>query len=241
MDDTRALVDSWDDLPSAFPYSEKFITTFEAFKITKCELFQNFGLSIAAVGVIVFFIIASPVTALLVTLNVACCLIGILGFMHAFGIVIDSVSVINIVLVVGLSVDYSAREAHCFMVKPGDNKNERALEALADIGAAVLSGAISTFFAVVVLLFFSSCVFGVSSKQFALTVALGVTHGLILVLPVLLSLFGPKPFSSAEKPGDGADKPMAVTSHSPEDEGSSEGQKQKAEIDDKQKEDVDEA
>jgi Niemann-Pick C1 protein len=146
---------------------------------------------------------------------------------------LDSVSVINIVLAVGLSVDYSAHEAHCFMVKPGYNKNERALEALADLGAAVLSGAISTFLAVVVFLF-SSCVFRVSSKEFTLIVALGVTDGLIL-LPFLLSLFGPKPFSSAEKPADGAEKPMTVTSHSPEDDGSSEGQKQKAEIDDKQK------
>jgi Niemann-Pick C1 protein len=239
MDDTRALVDSWDDLPSAFPYSEKFVSI-EGFKIIKRELFQNVGLSIVAVGVIVFLTIASPVTAILVTLNVAFCIIEILGFMHAFGIVIDSVSVINIVLAVGLSVDYSAHVAHCFMVKPGDNKNERALEALADIGAAVLSGAISTFLAVVVLLFSSSYVFEVLSKQFALTVVLGVTHGLIL-LPVLLSLVGPKPFSSAEKPGDSADKPITATSRSPEDEGNSEGQKEKVEIDDQRKEDVDEA
>jgi len=84
------------------------------------------------------------------------------------------------------------------MTKGGEDRNQRAIEALADIGAAVLSGATSTFLAVVVLLFSSSYVFAVLSRQFALTVALGITHGLIL-LPVLLSLFGPKPFSSAEK------------------------------------------
>ena len=71
--------------------------------------------------------------------------------MYAVGIVIDSVSVINIVLAVGLSVDYSAHVGHCFMVKAGSNKNKRATEALADSGAAVLSGATSTFLAVVVL------------------------------------------------------------------------------------------
>lgn len=67
------------------------------------------------------------------------------------------------------------------MTKPGGDKNQRAIEALADIGAAVLNGAISTFLAVVVLLFSSSYVFEVLSKQFALTVALGVAHGLILL------------------------------------------------------------
>lgn len=115
------------------------------------------------------------------------------------------------------------------MTKTGDDKNQRATEALADIGAAVLNGAISTFLAVVVLLFSSSYVFKILSRQFALTVALGITHGLILLrkyihvscidLPpsttiplwpfhsfilaaVLLSLLGPKAFSSAGKEVD---------------------------------------
>lgn len=69
------------------------------------------------------------------------------------------------------------------------------------MGAAVLCGAISTFLAVAVLLNSKSYVFDILSKQFALTVVLGVSHGLIL-LPVMLSLFGPKPFATAESIGD---------------------------------------
>merc|ERR1712127_401016 len=84
--------------------------------------------------------------------------------------------------------------------KGGNCKDARATEALADIGASVLNGATSTFLAVVVLLFSSSYVFQTLSIQFALTVVLGVSHGLIL-LPVMLSLVGPKPFLSAEKIG----------------------------------------
>ena len=132
-------------------------------------------------------------------MNVALCILEILGFMYALGLVIDSVSVINIVLAVGLSVDYSAHIGHCFMVKGGNSKDDRATEALADIGASVLNGALSTFLAVAVLLFSKSYVFKTLSIQFALTVGLGVMHGLIL-LPVLLSLLGPRPFSSAEEP-----------------------------------------
>jgi len=204
MDATRALVESWDDTTSTrFPYSEKFLEI-EGFKIIKKELFLNVGLAIISVGVIVLFTIASPITAILVTLNVAACIIEILGCMMIAGIVIDSVSVINIVLAVGLSVDYSAHVGHCFMMKGGTDRNARALEALADIGSAVLSGAISTFLAVVVLLFSSSYVFVVLSKQFALTVVLGVIHGLVF-LPVMLSLVGPKAFSSAEPPKGGSE------------------------------------
>merc|ERR1712232_1107558 len=115
------------------------------------------------------------------------------GFMYMLGVSIDNVSVINIVLAIGLSVDYSAHVGHCFMTKGGTDRNNRALESLADIGAAVLNGATSTFLAVVVLFFSSSYVFSVLSKQFALTVCLGSLHGLVL-LPVLLSLLGPDPF-----------------------------------------------
>jgi Niemann-Pick C1 protein len=63
-------------------------------------------------------------TAILITLNVAFCIIEILGFMFAFGIVIDSVSVINIVLAVGLSVDYSAHIGHCFQTKGASTKTD---------------------------------------------------------------------------------------------------------------------
>lgn len=68
-----------------------------------------------------------------------------------------------------------------------------------DIGASVLNGALSTFLAVAVLLFSTSYVFKTLATQFALTVGLGVLHGLVL-LPVLLSLLGPAPFASAEPP-----------------------------------------
>jgi len=215
MDKTRELVESWrsNDFPITvvFPYSEQFISI-EGFKVIRRELFVNVGLSIVAVALIVFTTVASAVMALLITMSVAFCLVEILGFMYLLGIAIDSVSVINIVLAVGLSVDYSAHVGHCFMTKGGNDKNRRALEALADIGAAVLNGATSTFLAVVVLLFSSSYVFTTLSKQFALTVGLGVLHGLVL-LPVLLSLFGPKPFASAKDDYISAKDTTLETSH----------------------------
>jgi Niemann-Pick C1 protein len=208
MDATRTLIDSWTDLQPAYPYSSKF-TTIEGFKVIQSEMFRNVGWAIGAVAIIVFVTVASPVTAFLITLNVAFCLTEILGFMWALGFAIDSVTVINLVLAVGLSVDYSAHIGHTFMVKGGRSTDRRALEALADMGAAVLAGGMSTFLAVVVLLFSKSYVFFVLSRQFCLTVVLGLAHGLFL-LPVLLSLFGPKPFSSAEQPTDDEDDKLAA-------------------------------
>jgi Patched family len=189
---------------------------------------QNVCIAILSVGLIVFVTVASPMTSLLITVNVAFCIIEILGFTYALGIVIDSASVINIELAVGLSVEYCAHVGHCFMTKGSSNKDTRVKESLADIGAAVLSGAISTFLAVFVLLFSSSYVFETLSKQFALTVALGLHHGLV-ALPVVLSLLGAKPYSSAEDvDGDASEEKSLVetigeTDHSGNKANSSDG------------------
>lgn len=203
MDATRAMVANWTDLQPAFPYSSKFITI-EGFKVINRELYLNVGLAVVCVAAIVFLTVANPVTASLITINVGCCICEILGFMWTLGFAIDSVTVINLVLSVGLSVDYSAHVGHSFMVKTGETRNERVLEGLADVGSAVFAGGFSTFLAVAVLLFSDSYVFYVLSRQFCLTVVLGLAHGLIL-LPVLLSLFGPKPFSSAILVVEGAE------------------------------------
>ena len=196
MDATRNIIESWSDLPSAFPYSAKFIDI-EGFKQINTELYRNVGIAISAVGIIVLITVSNVVASLIIMINVAFCIIEILGAMYALGLVIGNLSVINIVLAVGLTIDYSAHIGHCFMVKGGNDNDARATEALADLGASVLNGALSTFLAVAVLLFSKSYVFRTLSIQFALTVGLGVLHGLVL-LPVLLALFGPKPFASAE-------------------------------------------
>mmetsp|Transcript_3720 Transcript_3720/g.9341 ORF Transcript_3720/g.9341 Transcript_3720/m.9341 type:complete len:904 (+) Transcript_3720:610-3321(+) len=196
MDATRDMVNSWTELQPAFPYSEQYLTI-EGFKVIQEELYRNVALAIGAVAVIVFFTVASPMTTLLITANIAFCLIEILGFMWLMGFAIDSVTVILLALAVGLSVDYSAHVGHTFMVKKSIDKNKRAAEALSDMGAAVLSGGISTFLAVIVLLFSDSYVFIVLSRQFCLTVLLGLGHGLFL-LPVMLSWIGPKAFSAGQ-------------------------------------------
>ncbi|CAN0035657.1 unnamed protein product, partial [Choristocarpus tenellus] len=73
---------------------------------------------------------------------------------------IDTVAVINLVLAVGLSVDYSAHVGHSFIIMTG-TKDERMVKALADIGVAVVHGGVSTFLAVVLLSLSSSFVFRV--------------------------------------------------------------------------------
>ncbi|CAM9570116.1 unnamed protein product, partial [Laminaria digitata] len=190
MVDLRKLVDGFEF--EAFPWSEYYLD-WETFQIIYQELFQGLGLCLLAVFVLTLILIAHPGTALLVFLCVTFTIVDVLGIMYFWGLSIDTVAVINLVLAVGLSVDYAAHVGHSFMVKAG-TKDERMVQAVSDIGVAVIHGGVSTFLAVVLLSLSSSYVFRVLFKQFFSTAVMGLGHGLIL-LPVLLSLVGPAAYT----------------------------------------------
>lgn len=163
----------------------------EGLRVIRAELVQNVALALAAVLVVCVVMIADVFAAALVGLCVLLTIIELLGAMHLWGLAIDTVSVVNLVLAVGLSVDYAAHIAHCFMSKQGD-AGERVALAMAEIGAPVLNGAMSTFLAVLLLAFSKSYVFVVLFRQFLLTCLFGVFNG-IVTLPALLVLCAPAP------------------------------------------------
>ena len=153
-------------------------------------------LCLLAVLVITTLLIGHPGCSGLVFLCVTMTVADILGCMYFWGLFIDNVSVIQTVISIGLCVDYAAHVGHSFMLKAG-SRDERVTAALADIGAAVVNGGLSTFLAVLLLSGSKSYVFRVLFQQFFLTVVLGLAHGLIL-LPVLLSLCGPNCYAAVE-------------------------------------------
>lgn len=73
------------------------------------------------------------------------------GFMQRWGLTIDLVSCIGLELAVGLCVDYAAHVGHTFLTVTNGDRNERTLETILHIGAAVLYGGGSTLLALAML------------------------------------------------------------------------------------------
>ncbi|XP_068234451.1 patched domain-containing protein 3-like [Palaemon carinicauda] len=167
----------------------------ETNEVVGTELWRNIFLAGAVVGVVTLVLLASLLASVLVLVCVGFTVIGVSGTMWLWGLTIDTVSCIALVLAIGLSVDYAAHIAHAFLsVRGTDDKKERARVALQGAGSAVLQGGVSTLLAFVLLAWSSSHVFVTFFKIFTAASILGLYYGLVF-LPVVLSFIGPSAYS----------------------------------------------
>ena len=193
MDSIRSTIDSisGNEQGYIFAYNEDFLNV-EQYKSIDKEAIRNVSLTLLVCFIVIALLIVDPLTVSCVFINLLLIVINILGYMQVWGLNIDSVTVIMLVIALGLAVDYSAHIGRNFLEKHG-HPNDRMRLTLQDMGVAVFHGAMSTMVAVLVLGSSDSYVFMTFFKQLFLCISLGLAHGLIL-LPVCLSLCNPNPY-----------------------------------------------
>ena len=94
------MVSAGPPLAAALPASHSnppALVNFVGAAIVKTEVFTNLGLALGAVFVVVLVVLANPLIAIIVLLNVAFCLLEVVGFMPLWDVTLDGVSVVNLV------------------------------------------------------------------------------------------------------------------------------------------------
>lgn len=175
------------------PYSMAFLF-FDGFRVIKWETIRNVLLAGVGVFIVNLVVLASLPTAFIVVTMIALTDVFVFGYMWYVDQYFNPVTAINLVLAVGLAVDYSAHIAHSFLVVNGD-RTTRARLALEHIGGEVLSGALTTWLGIAFMGLAEHYFFRSFFKMFFAIIVAGAWHGLVL-LPVVLSLVGSPPYPS---------------------------------------------
>ncbi|KAM8793545.1 protein patched homolog 1-like [Eudromia elegans] len=138
----------------------------------------------------VFFL--NPWTAGIIVVVLTLMTVELFGMMGLIGIKLSAVPVVILIASVGIGVEFTVHVALAFLTAIGD-KDRRAILALEQMFAPVLDGAVSTLLGVLML---AGSEFDFIVRYFfavlAILTILGVLNGLVL-LPIVLSLFGPYP------------------------------------------------
>ena len=201
VDCMRSLRNSVIPVSPAFVWSNPFVF-WSSYEVMLEEVTRNVLVACACVFVLVTLLVANLAIGVIVVIAIGCVDVCMLGFMTHFGVTVNSVSVVCIVVAIGLAVDYSVHIGHSYLTATAEDKpygtayQQRAGYAIAKMGPAVLNGALSTFLAILPLAFAKSYVFSVFFKMFTIIIGFGVWFG-VFGLPVLLSFIGPAPFSGS--------------------------------------------
>ncbi|MFS8006288.1 putative Sterol-sensing domain, protein patched/dispatched [Helianthus anomalus] len=173
-----------------FPYSVFYMFFEQYLDIWKTALI-SLAVAICAVFVVCLIITCSIWSSGIIVVVLMMILVDLLGVMAVLNIQLNAVSVVNLVMSVGISVEFCVHITHAFLVSSGD-RDQRTKEALSTMGASVFSGiTLTKLVGVIVLCFSRTEIFVVYYFQMYLAlVLLGFLHGLIF-LPVVLSIVGP--------------------------------------------------
>ncbi|SCU78692.1 LADA_0A06942g1_1 [Lachancea dasiensis] len=198
--DADRISKSFDNL-SVFAYSPFYIFFAQYETLVSLSL-RLLGFTALTVFLISWLFLGSAITAVLLVLTVAMILIDIGALMFALGITLNAVSLVNLIICIGIAVEFCVHIARSFTIVPSTVKIDRQSRvefSINTIGGSVFSGITMTkLIGVSVLAFTRSKIFQLFYfRMWFILIVLSSLHAL-LFLPSLLSLVGGSSYAHVE-------------------------------------------
>ncbi|BEJ13785.1 hypothetical protein CspHIS471_0309590 [Cutaneotrichosporon sp. HIS471] len=179
-----------------FPYS-LFYVFFDQYAYIRGMTVQVLALGSGTVLVISSVLLGSWRTGLVVTGTCILAVLNVMGVMGFWHISLNAISLVNLVISLGIAVEFCSHLARAFMGAGGlvydekKDRDERVYTALVEVGPSIFSGITLTKLAGISVLALTRSKL-LETYYFRMWLALilaGALHGLVL-LPVLLTYFG---------------------------------------------------
>lgn len=178
------------DSPLNVSVFHPYFVFFDQFELVRPTSLQSMIIGAIIMMIISFIFIPNILCSLWVALSIISIELGVAGYMSLWDVNLDSISMINLIMCIGFSVDFTAHICYSYMSSKSRRPDDKVREALYSLGMPIMQGATSTILGCIGLLLADSYIFLVFFKMILLVIFFGAMHGLFL-LPVLLSLFGP--------------------------------------------------
>lgn len=183
-----------------FPYAKSYIFFDQYVTIVQLTA-ALLGSAVAIILAITSAVLGSISTGIVVTVTVVMIVVDIIGSMAVAGVSLNAVSLVNLVICVGIGVEFCAHIARAFMFPSRSimdqtptkfrGREARAWSALVNVGGSVFSGiTVTKLLGVCVLAFTRSKIFEIYYFRVWLALVVFAAIHALIFLPVALSYFG---------------------------------------------------
>ncbi|CAF3385699.1 unnamed protein product [Rotaria socialis] len=152
------------------------------------NIIQTFLIAIEAMYIATLIIIPDLQSVIIIISTMLMILVSLVATLHAWGIQVSSVMMVEMVMSIGFCSDFCVHIVHAFLTATGTRK-ERAQQALINMGMPILCASLSSIIGVLFLGLAQSYLFRTFFKTMVSIMILGAVHALCF-LPVILSLIG---------------------------------------------------